>query len=131
MERLRLCLVLGNKVLFKNFIKKYTKPISADGDSRYAQKSVRYYKNVGINAIVRNVPESRQPILIRNLLNKYRPDILVITGHDGMIKGNTGFNDIYNYRNSSYFIKCVNIARAWENYSGNLAIFARSVSKLL
>lgn len=110
---------------------KYGKVLHLDGDSRYAQKSVKYYRNAGINAIVKNVPESRQPNVLKMLLEKSKPDILVITGHDGMIKGNSGFNDVYNYRNSLYFIKCVNIAREWENYSGNLAIFARGMSKLL
>ena len=41
-----------------------------------------------------------------------------------MIKNRTGFNDLYNYRNSAYFIKTVKNARKWENYSDNLAIFA-------
>lgn len=48
MERLRLCLVLENKVLFRNFIKKYTKLISADGDKKYSEKSNIYYKKVGL-----------------------------------------------------------------------------------
>ena len=41
-----------------------------------------------------------------------------------MIKNNTGYNDIYNYRNSSYFIEAVKIAREWEKERGNLVIFA-------
>ena len=41
-----------------------------------------------------------------------------------MIKHNTGFNDLYNYRNSMYFVKSVLAARRWENYSNKLAIFA-------
>ena len=102
----------------------YGKVLHLDGDSRYSQKSVRYYRDMGINAIVKNIAENRQPFVVRNLLNKYRPDILVVTGHDGMIKRGTGFNDIYNYRNSAYFIKTVSEARAWENYTNNLAIFA-------
>lgn len=102
-----------------------------DGDIRYTQKSARYYRNLGINAVVKNVPESRQPRVLASLLEKYRPDILVITGHDGMIRNGTGYNDIYNYRNSLYFVKAVKVAREWENNVGNLSIFARSLSKLL
>lgn len=41
-----------------------------------------------------------------------------------MIKSGTGYDDIYNYRNSMYFIKTVKIARTWESNSYNLAIFA-------
>ena len=62
--------------------------------------------------------------VINNLLNRFRPDVLVITGHDGMIKNGTGYNDLFNYRNSAYFIKTVKNARYWENNSNNLAIFA-------
>ena len=87
-------------------------------------KSIRYYRNIGINAIVKNIPEAKQPYVVKGLLNKYKPDILVVTGHDGMIKKGTGFNDIYNYRHSAYFVKTVIQAREWENYSNNLAIFA-------
>ena len=31
------------------------------------------------------------------LINKYSPDILVLTGHDGMIKAGTKYSDISNY----------------------------------
>lgn len=102
----------------------YGKILHLDGDSRYSQKSFRYYRELGINAIVKNISETRQPLVIKNLLTKYNPDILVITGHDGMIKRGTGFNDIYNYRHSGYFVKTVTHAREWENYSNKLAIFA-------
>lgn len=88
------------------------------------EKSVRYYKQLELNAIVRNVPESRQPQVIKNLLEKYRPDILVITGHDSMIKDGTEYNNIYNYRNSRYFIETVKEARMWESDMNKLVIFA-------
>lgn len=117
-----------------NHLSKYTKRLRKsynfgkilhlDGDSRYSQKSTRYYRDMGINAIVKNISETRQPFVVKGLLSKYRPDILVITGHDGMIKRGTGFNDIYNYRHSAYFVKTVINARQWENHSNNLAIFA-------
>jgi len=102
----------------------YGKVLHLDGDPHYSQKSIRYYRNIGINAIVKNISENRQHLFVQNLLQKFKPDILVITGHDGMIKNGTGFNDLYNYRNSAYFIKTVKAARYWENYSNNLAIFA-------
>lgn len=41
-----------------------------------------------------------------------------------MIKNGTGFNDIYNYRNSYYFIKCVMEARNLARNSNDLVIFA-------
>lgn len=42
-----------------------------------------------------------------------------------MIKNGTGYNDIYNYRNSKYFINTVKEAKRWILKSGkDLVIFA-------
>ena len=79
---------------------------------------------MGLNATVKNIPERKQAMLVKTLLQKYTPDILVITGHDGMIKKGSGYNDIYNYRNSRYFINAVREARKWEKQQQNLVIFA-------
>lgn len=90
------------------------KILHLDGDRRYSQKSYNYYKKVGLNAIVKNVPEYRQPKEVYRLLKIYNPDILIITGHDGMIKRGTNYNDIYNYRNSRHFINTVKEARKYD-----------------
>ena len=58
------------------------KILHLDGDKRYSEKSMKYYKSLGLNAVVKNVAENRQPQVIRNLLERYEPDILVLTGHD-------------------------------------------------
>lgn len=58
------------------------KILHLDGDKRYSDKSLKYYKKIGLNAIVRNVPENRQEYVVLDLLNRYNPDILVITGHE-------------------------------------------------
>ena len=99
------------------------KILHLDGDRRYAEKSAKYYKKIGLNAVVKNIPESRQPIMVGSLIRKYNPDILIITGHDGMIKNGTGYTDIYNYRNSRYFINTVREARR-ASQGKDLVIFA-------
>ena len=50
-----------------------------DGDKKYSEKSIMYYKKMGLNAIVRNIPENKQSKLVYKLLQIYNPDILVIT----------------------------------------------------
>lgn len=101
------------------------KILHLDGDKRYSQKSYNYYKKLELNAIVKNIPEYKQPKLVYRLLEIYNPDILIITGHDGMIKGGTNYNDIYNYRNSRYFIKTVKEARKYDkDYGKETIIFA-------
>lgn len=90
------------------------KILHLDGDKRYSQKSYNYYKKVGLNAIVKNIPEYKQPLIVYKLLKMYQPDVLIITGHDGMIKRGTNYNDIYNYRNSGHFINTVKEARRYD-----------------
>ena len=46
------------------------KILHLDGDRKYMEKSVRYYKQLGLNAIVRNVLESRQPHVISRIARK-------------------------------------------------------------
>ena len=101
------------------------KILHLDGDKKYSKKSYYYYKKLGLNAIVRNIPEYKQPKVVYNLLKTYNPDILVITGHDGMIKRGTDYHNLYNYRNSKYFINTVKEARKYDQEKNkNLVIFA-------
>ncbi len=49
----------------------------------------------------------------------------------GMIKRGTDYHNIYNYRNSKYFIQTVKEARRYDQeQQGNLVIFARSLPEL-
>lgn len=101
------------------------KILHLDGDKRYSEKSFKYYQRMGIKAVVKNIPENKQPKVVYNLLKIYKPDILVITGHDGMIRKEIGYYDIYNYRNSRHFIATVKEARRYErDTESNLVIFA-------
>lgn len=68
----------------RNFVNNYInilcgKILHLDGDRRYAEKSARYYKKIGLNAVVKNIPENKQPMVIGNLIRRYKPDIVVIT----------------------------------------------------
>ena len=107
------------------------KILHLDGDRKYSEKSARYYNKMGLNAIVKNIAENRQSKVVVPLLKKYNPDILIITGHDAMLKKGTNYNNIYNYRNSRHFINTVIQARTWGANSNKLVIFARGLSKLL
>ena len=101
------------------------KILHLDGDKKYSEKSVMYYKKMGLNATVKNIPENKQPRVVYRLLTIYTPDILVITGHDGMIKNGARYRDLFNYRNSRHFIETVKEARRYdEAHNKNLVIFA-------
>ena len=82
--------LLKQNYLFREKVIEYTgKILHLDGDRRYSEKSRRIYKKLGLNAIVKNVPERRQPLNVRALIQRYKPDILVMTGYDGMIEKGT------------------------------------------
>lgn len=100
------------------------KILHLDGDKFYSEKSARYYKKMGLNAVVKNIPENRQHLIVRDYISKYNPDILVLTGHDGMIKTGTKYSDLTNYRHSKYFVQGVIEARKICPSSNRLAIFA-------
>ena len=99
------------------------KILHVDGDKKYSRKSFNFYEKLGLNFVVKNIPEYKQPHFINELLIYYKPDILVITGHDSMHKKNKEFNNINNYKNSKYFIEAVKIARRYQTRE-ELAIFA-------
>lgn len=101
------------------------KILHLDGDKKYSEKAYRYYQKIGLDVVVKNIPEYKQPKVVYKLLKIYNPDILVVTGHDGMIKRGTSYNDIYNYRNSKYFIETVKEARRYDKENDEkLVIFA-------
>ena len=58
------------------------------------------------------------------LLEDYKPDILIITGHDALKKGDINDKDINSYKNTKYFINAVNEARKYEKSHEKLLIIA-------
>ena len=73
------CLKTDISCIRSNRIVYTGKILHLDGDTRYAEKSARYYKNLGLNAIVKNISESKQPQIVYSLLEKYKPDIIIVT----------------------------------------------------
>ena len=130
-ERLEKSSKIINKRINKyNYKRSYEKTVTGkilhlDGDRKYSEKSSMYYKKMGLNAIVKNIPEYKQPRAVNRLLEIYNPDILIITGHDGMIKNGARYRDVLNYRNSRHFIETVKEARKYDETHGKkLVIFA-------
>lgn len=95
-----------------------------DGDPEYANKSREIYKNMGITAYTYNIVESEQYKQIYSLLQKIRPNILILTGHDAFMRRRNDIYNIDNYKNSRYYIQGVLEARRYEHNLDNLVIFA-------
>ena len=96
-----------------------------DGDEDYLKMCLKTYGQLNIEAEGRYIEEDKQPDVLLALLKEYRPDILVVTGHDALIGGGKkGFRDINNYRTSKYFVRCAQIAREFQSSRDDLVIFA-------
>lgn len=95
-----------------------------DGDSSYMETCLKAYKELNLNAIGVALSEREQPLKILSLVKEYNPDIVVLTGHDGVLKDSKGMLDLNNYRNSKYFIEAVKILRNYNSNYDDLVIFA-------
>jgi len=100
------------------------KVLHIDGDGDFLNKCADLYREAGVRIVGKAAAESEQPGLVRQLLKKYKPDILVITGHDGIKKGAKNYNSLDSYRNSQYFVQSVKEARKYESNPDKLCIFA-------
>jgi len=100
------------------------KVLHFDGDSDYLKTCLNEYKKRGITAVGKHVPEKEQPAYVYKLLTENRPDILVLTGHDGVSKDAKDYSNINNYINSKYFVEAVKEARKFEPDMDSLIIFA-------
>ncbi|XZM33026.1 sporulation peptidase YabG [Clostridium perfringens] len=95
-----------------------------DGDPSYMETCLKSYKQLNLNAVGIAVSEREQPLKILSLVKEYNPDIVVLTGHDGVLKDSKGMLDLNNYRNSKYFIESVKILRNYNSSYDELVIFA-------
>ncbi|HHV74277.1 sporulation peptidase YabG [Thermoanaerobacterium sp. R66] len=115
-----------SNVMRSNRSEPYGKPgtvLHIDGDEGYLNICLDAYKKANILAYGEIVDEKEQPDKVVALLNKYKPDILVLTGHDG-VKNTRNYSDLNNYRNSKYFVEAVKKARSYEPSLDDLVIFA-------
>lgn len=100
------------------------KVLHLDGDREYLDKSLEVYNKFHIPNAGLAVPEREQPDAVTYYLEKYRPGILVITGHDSLLKGAKDYGNLDNYRSSSYFAEAVRNARSYQPDQDALVIFA-------
>lgn len=100
------------------------KILHIDGDNDYLQRCLSYYKKHHVYAIGKKLSEVDIPFRIRNLLEEYKPDIVIITGHDAYYQKKGSIEDIRNYKNTENFIKAVKECRSYEKSHDKLVIIA-------
>lgn len=100
------------------------KILHVDGDSHYLETCLKVYKQLSLDAVGRAVTESKQPEVIVELVKEIKPDIVVLTGHDGVLKAADDYLDLENYRNSKYYSQSVKALRDYNSSYDELVIFA-------
>ena len=100
------------------------KILHIDGDSEYLEKCLKYYKHAGVYAIGKKIKEEDISDQIIMLLKEYKPDIVIITGHDAYYKKKGSIKNNDNYKNTKNFIKAVSAARNYEKSHEKLVIIA-------
>lgn len=100
------------------------KILHIDGDNDYLKKCLDFYKKKEIYAIGKKIVEEHIHENIIPLLNEYKPDIVIITGHDAYYRKKGDINNLKNYRNTMNFVKAVKAARKYEKSHDKLIIIA-------
>ncbi|WP_297520901.1 sporulation peptidase YabG [uncultured Clostridium sp.] len=100
------------------------KILHIDGDENYLENCLKVYKQLQLEAVGRAISEKDQPSQILNIVKEVKPDIVVLTGHDGLFKNNKNYLDENSYRNSKYFMEAVKALREYNSSYDELVIFA-------
>ena len=100
------------------------KILHIDGDSEYLEMCLKVYKQLSLEAVGRAIVEADQPKVIVDLVREIKPDIVVLTGHDSVIRNTEDYLDLDNYRNSRYYIESVKALRNYNSSYDELVIFA-------
>lgn len=104
--------------------KEFGRILHIDGNRIYLKMCMAEYKKLGVEAIGISEEEKKQPSIIYNLLQKFNPNIVVITGHDSMKRLKNKSLDINDYKNSKYYIESVREARKYNSDYDELVIIA-------
>jgi spore coat assembly protein len=100
------------------------KILHIDGDDDYLNRCLKYYEDINIWAVGINENELNISYRIRELLDEYNPNIVVITGHDAYYKRKGNINDLKSYKNSVNFVNAIKEARKYEKSHEKLIIIA-------
>ncbi len=98
------------------------KILHIDSDPDFLNRCLDYYEKVGIWAKGINEKEENVPDKIIAWLEEYKPNIVVITGHDAHYKKEEETLD--SYKSSKYFVKAIENARKYEHSHEKLIIIA-------
>jgi len=114
----------GGYTKSNNYFQIPGKVLHLDGDPNYLKKCMAVYEKIGVPVLGIHCHEKEMPARVSGLIDYYRPDILVVTGHDAYSKAKGKINDINAYRHSKHFVQTVKEARKKVPHLDQLVIFA-------
>ena len=100
------------------------KILHIDGDADYLERCLKFYKDANVMAIGKTIREERIAIELKKLLEEYRPDVLIITGHDAYYRKEGNIEDLNSYKNTKNFVEAVKVARQYEKSHEKLVSIA-------
>lgn len=100
------------------------KILHIDSDTDYLKRCLKYYEKMGLWAKGIQIDEEKIKYEIKDLIDEYSPNIVVITGHDAYYDKKGDKTDIYAYKNSLNFIDAIKEARKVEKSHDKLIIIA-------
>ena len=100
------------------------KILHIDGDEEYLETCLKVYKQLSLDAVGKAIAEKEQWKKVIDLVKEVKPDIVVLTGHDSVLKSTDDYLDLENYRNTKYYIEAVKALRDYNSSYDELVIFA-------
>lgn len=100
------------------------KILHIDGDNDYLDRCMKFYDSLGIKANGIALKEASISSKIGDLILEYRPDIVVITGHDAYFSKSNDKENLNNYQNSGNFVTAIKEVRKIEKNQDKLIIIA-------
>ncbi len=100
------------------------KILHIDADKDYLKRCIQFYEELHLQAYGLLLKEENIKDHLETYIQKYRPDILVITGHDSYNRKSKDPSDLSSYQNSQHFKDAVELAREYEKSQEKLIIIA-------
>ncbi|MCL6458848.1 MAG: sporulation peptidase YabG [Gorillibacterium sp.] len=102
------------------------KVLHLDGDYNYLLKSMNLYQELRVPAVGYYVAEKEMAAALKVLLPQVMPDIVVLTGHDAILKDRreADIHSLSSYKNSHHFVNAVKAVRQFDRSRDSLIVIA-------
>lgn len=100
------------------------KILHIDADKDYLDRCMKFYKEMNVLSYGVTLKEKDVAASLNEILERVKPDILVITGHDAYYNKDGDYTNMSNYKNSDNFIQAVKVARSYEKDHDKLIVIA-------